>query len=79
MSRETPDTASTPPNCFSSCSAWRTVPPTLLARGVGAADADHYITPDLSQIAFRRSDRIAEASEIGYRAAMTALAGWTAP
>ena len=41
--------------------------------------ADDYITPDLSQIAFRRFDRIAEASEIGYRAAMTALAGWTAP
>lgn len=40
--------------------------------------ADYYITPDLSQIAFGRFDRIAEASEIGYRAAMDALASWPA-
>ncbi len=41
--------------------------------------ADLFITPDLSQIGFRRFDRLAEASEIGYRTAMTALEGWTAP
>lgn len=38
--------------------------------------ADVYITPDLSKIGFRRFDRIVEASEVGYRSAMTALADW---
>ncbi len=41
--------------------------------------ADRFITPDLSQIGFRRFDRITEASDIGYRAAMKALEDWTAP
>ena len=39
--------------------------------------ADCYIAPDLSQIGFRRFDRIEEAADIGYRAALEALAQWS--
>ena len=39
--------------------------------------ADVYLTPDLSEISFRAFDRIEEAVDIGYRAAVLALSGWT--
>jgi NTE family protein len=38
--------------------------------------ADIYLTPDLSSIGFRAFDKIEQATEIGYHAALQELSGW---
>ncbi len=49
----------------------------LAAQQRAHVHADVYITPDLGEIGFSRFDRMRDAADVGYEAAMRTLSSWT--